>query len=104
MSSAFVARPFEPTDATQTDTVTATAKTITLTRAVSDVAGTVRIANIGTNTIFIRLDGVTPTNANAIAMIANSVEVFSVPTGKLTVKYIADATGNSIYVTPGRGA
>lgn len=98
-----IGRAFEATGLTQNEAVTTSAETITLTTALSDRDGVVRIANIGTQTIFLTFDGTTPTVNNGVAMIANSVEVFSMPAAKLAIKHIAAATGSTIYVTPGRG-
>lgn len=94
---------FEPTGATQNEAVTTSAETISLAGKLSDKDGSVRLANIGTVTIFVTLDGTTPTVNNAIPMPANTVEAFSMPVGKLDVKHIAAATGSTLYVTPGRG-
>lgn len=95
-------RPFEPTGATQNAAMDGSAKTITL-----DAAGprgsTVYLANIGTSTIFIRLDGTTPTTANALALPAASAQVFTRPQDSTTVKAIG-SSGSTLYVTPGRGA
>lgn len=94
---------FEPTGATQNEAVTTAAETVSLAGKLSDKDGSVRLANIGTVTIFVTLDGTTPTVNNAIPLIANTVEAFSMPVGKLDVKHIAAATGSTLYVTPGRG-
>lgn len=96
-------RSFEPTGATVNEAVTTSAETVSIANAVSDRDGSVRIANIGTQTVFIRLDGTTPTTSNGIPVLANTVECFSMPAGKTDVKHIASATGSTIYVTPGRG-
>lgn len=94
---------FEPIGLTQNEAVTISPETISLAGKVSDKDGAVRLANIGTATIFVTLDGTTPTVNNAIPMLANTVEAFSMPVGKLDVKHIAAAAGSTLYVTPGRG-
>jgi hypothetical protein len=96
-------RAFQATEATQNAAVTGSAATITFVSKTSDLDGAVRVANIGTQTVFIRLDGTTPTTSTGIPLLAGTAEVFSVPTGSTTVKHIAAATGSTIYVTPGRG-
>jgi hypothetical protein len=98
-----IGRAFEPTGVTQNEAVTASAEVITLTGRLSDRDGVVRIANIGTQTIYIRLDGTAPTTSTGFPMLANTVECFSMPAGSTTVRHIAGSTGSSIYVTPGRG-
>jgi hypothetical protein len=104
MSRALVSRPFQPIAATQNAAVTSTPATITLTHAGADVSGTVRIANIGTQTVFIRLDGTAADVTTAIPLLANTVEVFSLLTGATTIKHVAAASGSTLYVTPGVGA
>jgi hypothetical protein len=95
-------KPFEPSGATQVSAaMDGTAKTITIDR-VSDVDGSVNIVVIGTATVFIRLDGVTPTITNAKPLLANSDQTFTMPSGATTVKMIG-AAGSTCYVTRGRG-
>lgn len=96
-------RAFEPIGATQNAVMDGTAKTITLTDALPDRDGSVYVANIGTETAFLRLDGTTPTNTNAMALPAGSAQAFSMPVGKTAVKIIG-AAGSTVYVTGGRGA
>jgi hypothetical protein len=94
---------FEPTAATQNAAVTASAATITLSEKVSDFDGSVRLLVIGTQTVFVRLDGTTPTSSNAIPLRPDQPESFKMPTGKLAIKHIAASTGSTLYVTPGKG-
>jgi hypothetical protein len=96
-------KSFEPTGATVNEAVTAAAETVSLAGRLSDRDGAIRVANIGTVTIFITLDGTTPTVSNAIPLVANTAESFSMPAGKTDVKHIAAGAGSTIYVTPGRG-
>lgn len=95
---------FLPVGATQNASVTTTAATVTLTEKVSDFDGTVRLLVIGTQTVFVRLDGTTPTTTNAIPLRPDQPETFTMPTGKLDINHIASSTGSTLYVTPGRGA
>jgi hypothetical protein len=98
-----IGRTFQSTGVTVNEAVTGSAETVSIAAALGDRDGAVRIANIGTVTIFITLDGTTPTTSNGIPMIANTVECFSMPQGKTAVKHIASGAGSTIYVTPGRG-
>jgi hypothetical protein len=63
-----------------------------------------RIANIGTNVVFIEIGVGTPTAALATSMplLPNAVESFTGPPGA-TIAAIAASTGNTIYITPGEG-
>jgi hypothetical protein len=94
-------KPFKPTGATQNSVMDGTAKTITLDRQ-SDVDGSVNLVVVGTATVFVRLDGVTPTTSNAKALLAGTDSTLQMPSGALTVKLIG-AAGSTVYVTPGRG-
>lgn len=95
-------KAFEPTGATQNVAMDGTAKTITIARQ-SDREGAVHLVVIGTEDIFVRLDGVVPTTSNAMPLAGDSnTQVFSMPVGSTTVKAIGTA-GSTLYVTPGRG-
>lgn len=61
---------------------------------------TVRIANIGNQTVFIDLNGAATTSSMPI--LANSVEVFDFGIGT-DVSAIAAAAGSTLYITVGRG-
>lgn len=96
-------RSFEPTGATVNEAVGTTAETVSLSGKLSDRDGAVHIYVKGTQDVFIRLDGVTPTVSNAMPLAAGTTQTFSMPQGSLDVKHIAAAAGSTIYVTPGRG-
>lgn len=66
----------------------------------------VRIANIGTQTVFLKFgaSGVTTTAGAGFPMLGNSVETFLIRADQTHVAAIAGATGNTIYVTLGEGA
>jgi hypothetical protein len=98
-----IGRAFQPTGATVNEAVTGSAETVSIAARLPDVDGAVRIANIGTVTIFITLDGTTAAVATGIPILANTVECFSMPQGKVAIKHIASGAGSTIYVTPGRG-
>jgi hypothetical protein len=95
-------RAFEPIGATQNVAMDGTAKTITLAQAAGDRNTSVNIVVSGTQTAFVRLDGTTPTTANAKPMLANTDQTLSMPAGGTTVKLIGTA-GSTVYVTAGRG-
>lgn len=95
-------RPFEPTGATQSVAMDGTAKTITL-GAASGGKSAVHLVVIGTEDVFVRLDGTTPTTSNALPLTDGSTQTLTMPMDKTTVKAIGTA-GSTLYVTPGRGA
>lgn len=82
--------------------VTASAQTATLGATVPSVGCIARIANIGTQTVFVRFDGTVPTVSNALPILPNTVELFDLGPGA-TVQAIAAATGSTLYVTLGYG-
>ncbi|HEU4636896.1 MAG TPA: hypothetical protein VFS41_11995 [Edaphobacter sp.] len=94
---------FEPLGATQNEAVTATFETISLAGKLPDKDGAVRLLVIGTQTVFVRLDGTTPTTSNGIPLRPDQPESFKMPVGQVDIKHIASATGSTLYVTPGRG-
>lgn len=96
-------KTFEPTGLTQNEAVTSSAETITLSGKVPDKDGCVRLLVIGTQTVFVRLDGTAPTTSTGIPLRPDQPETFTMPVGGLDVKHIASASGSTLYVTPGRG-
>lgn len=96
-------RAFEPIGATQNEAVTGSAETISLVGKLPDRDGAIHVFVSGTQTVFITLDGTTPTVSNAMPCPAGTIQTFSMPTGKVDVKHIAAGAGSTIYVTPGRG-
>lgn len=94
-------RAFEPQGATQNAVMDGTAKTVTI-AAAGDRDSSAHLCAIGTATVFVRVDGTTPTTANAIPVPAGASLVLSLPPGATTVKAIG-AAGSTLYVTPGRG-
>ena len=96
-------RAFEPTGATINEAVTGSAETLSLAGKVSDKDGAIHVYVSGSQTVFIRLDGVTPTVSNAMPCPPGAVQTFSMPTGQVDVKHIAAGAGSTLYVTPGRG-
>lgn len=96
-------RTFEPEGDTQnTGNMTGVAITVTINRP-SDKNTVVNLVNIGTSTVYVRVDGTTPTTSNAKPVLAGTDQTISMPAGSTTVKAIG-AAGSTLYVTPGRGA
>lgn len=96
-------KAFEPTGATVNEAVTGSAETVSLAGRLSDRDGAIHVVVIGTQTVFVRLDGVTPTVSNAMPLLAGSIQTFAMPAGQTDIKHIAAGAGSTIYVTPGRG-
>lgn len=102
-------RPFRPVDenfsATLNTAVTGVAASVTL---VLGVGGkTVRIMNLGTQTIFIRLvtaAGGAATVAASMPVLPNTVETFFAQNDCLSISAIAAAAGSTMYVTVGDSA
>lgn len=62
-----------------------------------------RLANIGTQTIFVALGTVTASASTSMPIMANTIEMFSLPGGVNTLSVIAAATGSTLYATIGIG-
>lgn len=93
-------RPFEPDGSTtQNAAMDGSAKTITLAHAAGRNTS-VYIAVSGTQNVFMRLDGTTPTISNGICLLPGTAQTFSMPSEKTTVKLIG-AAGSTVYVTSG---
>lgn len=98
-------RPFEVLAATSNVAVTAASQALALTG--SGIGNrTVRLANIGLQTIFFKF-GVAATTAAAATstpMLPNSVETFYLRPDITHVAVIAGNTGSTLYATIGEGA
>lgn len=81
--------------------VTGSAQSLTV-GAVPAGRTAVRVACIGTETVFARWGGAATTGAS-MPILANTVEVFDLPEGVTTLSFIAADTGSTVYVTPGNG-
>ena len=97
---------FAPVTATVNFAVTTASARVSL-RSLLPVVNqpVVRLANVGTSTIFVNFGDstVTVTAANGFPMIANSVECFSIPITATHVAAIASAAGSTLYATVGAG-
>lgn len=91
---------FSQVGATVNVAVTGTAQTLTFT-AYDTAETTVRLCNIGTQTVFINFQA-TATSSNGIPLLANSSEVFSKGSA-LSVSAIAATIGSTLYATTGLG-
>jgi hypothetical protein len=89
--------PFSPKGDTVNIAVTGTAQDLALTEG----HGTVRIANVGNQTVFIHFQ-TTATVSNGIPLLANSAEVFAKGAAS-SLSVIAAGTGSTLYVTTGEG-
>lgn len=108
-----LAFPFVPTGPTNNLAVTASAQSLTLptvsavpaqVSTVSDIGlYSYMVTVVGTQTVFGRCDGVTPTTANATPFLANSQVVISLEKSVTACQFIAANTGSTVYATIGRG-
>ena len=89
---------FSPMGDTVNVAVTGTAQSLTLTVGNYNV----RLANVGTQTIFVRFDGTTATATNALPMLPNTVEMFA-KGASTAISVIAGTTGSTLYATTGVG-
>lgn len=96
-------QPFSPVGDTVNVAVTATSQALALT-SLGTMGGSVRIGNIGTQTVFIAFgsSSVTTTTAAGIPILPNTVEVFALG-GVTHVAAIATAVGSTLYATSGQG-
>lgn len=98
-----ILRTFRPLAATQNAAPGLAAATLTLTGRVGSQAA--RIYNKGTSVVYI--DFTTGANTAAVAtsmpLAAGAVEVFTLQQDVTTISHIADAAGNTLYVTLGEG-
>lgn len=63
-----------------------------------------RLANVGTQTIFVKVDGTTATLANGIPLFPNTAQIFTIaPSEGNPISAIASAVGSTLYVTFGEG-
>lgn len=98
-------RPFEAQGGTVNATVTASSAVLQV-NAVPIGNRTIRIANVGTQTIFVVLGNSASTASVSTSMPiqAGSVETFFIRNEITHVAHIASSTGSTIYVTIGEGA
>jgi hypothetical protein len=97
---AFAFQPRGGAASTVSIAVTASAQAVGLPVLAAESC-TVRLVNAGTQTVFIAFTG-TAVAATSMPMLANTVEVFSMPNGS-ALSVIAAATGSTLYATVGDG-
>ena len=98
-------RPFEVQGNTVSAATTASSQALQI-NATPIGNRTIRIANVGNQTIFVSfgLSTVTASTATSTPIQAGSVETFFIRNETSHVAHIAGSTGSSIYVTIGEGA
>jgi hypothetical protein len=98
-------RPFEVKSNTANLAVTTASQTVALNRAGIGTQS-IRVVNIGTQTVFISIggSGVTASLTTSMPILANTVETLTIQNEDTTVAAIASATGSTIYVTTGESA
>lgn len=82
--------------------VTAADQTLTITQVIPPGGCVAIVTNIGTQTVFVRMDATVATVTNAIPVLANSQVTFGVNFGA-TPRAIAAASGSTVYLTLGNG-
>lgn len=95
--------PFGVAGTTQNLAVTASNQYLALTGGGD--ASSLRIVNIGTQTVFLLFGTgtVAATVANAVPLLAGVIEVFAIGPSVTSLAMIAATTGSTVYVTPGYG-
>ena len=99
-------QPFQPAPTAASTTaldVTAEDQTMTLSPNGGTQTRSLRLANIGTQTVFVALGTVHSSVTTSMPVLANSVEVFTLPGGITTLSVIAETTGSTLYATIGDG-
>lgn len=96
---------FSPSGVTQNTAVTGTSARLELRNVMPGQPSVVRLANVGTDVIFLAFGDstVTATTAAGMPMIGNSVECFSIPQGATHVAAISAGTASTLYETVGEG-
>lgn len=98
-------RAFKPFGPTVSLAVTASSQFIDLTASTPGTCS-IRVANVGTQEVFIELVELAATAASlttSLGVLPNTVEVFTFANDKVGVAVIAASTGSTIRVTPGEG-
>lgn len=97
-------RPFQPVlESTLNLAVTAASQSITVPTPRNGNGMTMRIVNSGTQTVFYNINGAAAV-ATSIPILPNTVETFWLPPDAITVRFIAAATGSTVYLTIGESA
>lgn len=100
-------RAFKPfkVNGTANLAVTASSQTLAIPAGVGVGTPAVRVANVGTQTIFIDfgLSTGTASTSTSMPILANTVEVFSIVNDVTHLAVIAGSTGSTVYLTVGEG-
>jgi hypothetical protein len=100
-------RAFRPSvqNGTVNIAVTASNQVLTLGSPVPQGTQALRVANIGTQTVFIELGTSAAVAAvtTSMPLLANTTEVFTIKNDITSIAVIAGNTGSTIYVTAGEG-
>lgn len=98
--------PFQPiTGAATTLNIAVTAANQAFTLPSPPANGcTVRLVNVGSQTVFWAYGGATAAVATSTPILPNTVEAFSLPGGVTAIGVIAAATGSTLYATIGEGS
>ncbi len=104
MSQLYI-RPFMPKGNTVNLSVTGSSQRVAVTRSGMGIQS-IRVTNIGTQTIFLNIGNSTVTSATTTGfpVLANTVETFMLDKESTHVAAIAGAVGSTLYVTTGESA
>lgn len=94
-------RAFRPLAPTQNLAVGTAPQTITLNFQLGTPQ--VRLCNIGTQTVFINVDGAAADVTTGVPLPAGQTEIFRLATNTASISAIAAAIGSTLYTTVGEG-
>lgn len=96
--------PFQPRGGgyTTNAAVTGVSGTLNLPITMPQEGATLRLTNIGTQTVFVTFDGSPATAANGMPLLANTTEAFTIGPGA-SINAIASGAGSTLYATMGDG-
>jgi len=99
-------RPFGPVQGTNTSNAAVTGSSVATAVPVSGIGmRSMRIANLGTQNIFVKLGAstVTVTTSTGMPILANTAEVILLRNDETHIAAIAATTGSTMYLTVGEG-
>jgi len=96
--------PFQPRGGGYTTNlaVTTASQALNLPITMPQEGATLRLTNIGTQTVFVTFDGSAATTANGLPIPAGIAQDFTIGPGA-SIHAIAGATGSTLYATMGDG-
>lgn len=95
-------RAFRPLAATQ-NTVVDNAVPATITFNYTPGTRTVRLANVGTATVFVSVDGTSASVSTSMPILANTTEFITIGNDVLSLSALGSAAGSTLYSTVGEG-